>query len=113
MTNPHKLVSATLDVIDDLLSEVKSERQNKDAKHSIFLTLVLAERMVDMERIFRIHSGPENEFVSEVAKLEVRFNEARKKIWELGDTLDQKELKYSLNALGNGLRTRFLDTNKL
>jgi len=108
MNSPYQLTIDTVKAIDEILNIAKQDYTNKERLKTIFLTLVLAERVLDLERVI-LPAGSGISFPKDKKHTEENLDRIRNSIWEIRKELKKDDVKEVLESTGNALKTRFLN----
>ncbi|HLB51552.1 hypothetical protein A3F07_01460 [candidate division WWE3 bacterium RIFCSPHIGHO2_12_FULL_38_15] len=107
MNNPYQLTKNTIQVIDEILVLTKDTSEKNENIKTIFLSLVLAERVLDIERVI-LPPGSGINFPNDKKFTEENLDRIRNEIWKIRKMLNENEVKDILESAGNNLKTRFL-----
>ena len=107
MNNPYQITKNTIQAIDEILAIAKQTSEKYEDLKTIFLLLVLAERVLDLERVI-LPPGSSTNFPDDKKFTEENLNRLRNEIWKIRQLLNEKDVKELLESIGNNLKTRFL-----
>ena len=106
MSNPYNPALKLAEIARKILDQAKNIAVG-DQKYQTFLILVLLERSLDKMRA-AVPLGSSTEFPQQKQKLEKQLNSLREEIWKLTEELNPIQLRESLTALGENIKSRFI-----